>query len=121
MFFATINKAKRLLYLSYIGDVRAGELQNARVEGAGLLADLPAGLRVLADFERMETMCAESVTELGKLMEMCDEKGVEIVVRVIPDPSKDIGLNILAAFHYRKPIRSVTCQNMQQAAEALGL
>jgi hypothetical protein len=40
---------------------------------------------------------------------------------VIPDPSKDIGLDILALFHYRKRPRMVTCKNMVEAAEKLSL
>src|SRR5208283_3260490 len=102
MFLATTNKAKRLLHLSYIGHVRAGEIQRGREESKAMFAELPEGFRVLADFERMESMDAEGVTELGKIMELADRKGVSLVVRVIPDPSKDVGLNILAAFHYRK-------------------
>jgi hypothetical protein len=54
-------------------------------------------------------------------MEAADEKGVELIARVIPDATKDVGLNILAAFHYRKPVPSVSCASMEEAAKALGL
>ena len=121
MFLATIDKTKRLLLLSYIGQVRAEELRQAVDNGPALLADLPTGMRVLADFDRMESMDAETAVELGRMMEMCDRKGVEMIARVIPDPSKDIGLNILAAFHYRKRLPAVTCCTMQEAMEALGI
>jgi hypothetical protein len=46
---------------------------------------------------------------------------VELVVRVIPDPTKDIGLNILSVFHYRHRVRVVTCQTMEEAARLLAL
>ena len=54
-------------------------------------------------------------------MKLIDQSGVDMVVRVIPDPKKDIGLNILTIFHYRKHPRIVTCEKMRQAAEVLSL
>jgi hypothetical protein len=44
---------------------------------------------------------------------------VEAVVRVIPDPQKDIGLNILSLFHYRRRVRIVTCATLGEAMKAL--
>lgn len=121
MVLVTINKSKRLLYFAYIGQVCFQEMKSAREDMAELLEYLPINIRVLADLERLESMDAASSTEIGKVMDMLDRKGVEISVRVIPDPSKDIGLNILSMFHYRKKIRVVTCQNMTEAAKELGL
>ncbi len=86
-----------------------------------LLADLPPGFRVLVDLGRLEHMELACLTEIGRGMEMIDRKGVGLVVRVIPDPSKDIGLNILTAFHYAHPPQLVTCKNMTEAAKALAL
>jgi hypothetical protein len=40
---------------------------------------------------------------------------------VIPDPSKDIGLKILALFHYADLPRTVMCANMVEAANAPGI
>jgi hypothetical protein len=46
---------------------------------------------------------------------------VDLVVRVIPEPGRDIGMNILTVFHYPHRPRVVTCQNLTAAAGALGL
>ena len=121
MFLATIDKSKRLLLLSYAGRVRAEELAAGHKTASLLLADLPSGMLVLADFERLESMDTAGAAEMGRLMELADHKGVELIARVIPDASKDIGLNILAAFHYRKPPRSITCATMEEAVKALGI
>jgi hypothetical protein len=42
-----------------------------------------------------------------------------MVVRVIPDPRKDIGLNMLSLFHYRRGIRIVTCMTLEEATKTL--
>ncbi len=109
------------MYVSYIGDVRRDELKRALEEVGALLADLPAGFRLLTDLERLESMDPAGMTEIGKIMEILAKKEIEMVVRVIPDPSKDIGLNILSIFHYGRKIRVVTCESMEAAAKALSL
>lgn len=121
MVLVTINQSKRLLYFAYIGHVCFQDIKRASEDLTAILEHLPMGFRVLADLERLESMDSASAPEIGKVMEMLDGKGVEISVRVIPDPSKDIGMNILARFHYRKVVRSVTCQTMEEAAKELGL
>ena len=121
MFLATTNKAKRLLLLSFIQHVGVEELRRGNQELVALLADLPAGIRVLADLSRLEAMDMDCAGEFGKEMELCDRHGVDLVVRVIPDPTKDIGLNILTVFHYRRRPRVVTCETMAEAARVLSL
>jgi hypothetical protein len=41
-------------------------------------------------------------------------------VRVIPDSRKDIGLNIMSLFHYRRGVRIVTCETLAEAHTILG-
>ena len=121
MFLATTNKGKRLLLLSYIGHVQAEELRRALGEASAVMADLSPGFRVLADFGKMNSMDTDTAPEIGKLMEDVEKRGVEMIVRVIPDRSKDIGLNILASIHYKHPVETVTCDTMEEAQKALGL
>ena len=121
MFLATANKSKKLLYLGFIQQVRVEDLRQGRHDVAALLAELPHGFRVLADLDRLESMDAACVAEIGKVMELCDQKGVGLVVRVVPDATKDIGLNILTLFHYRRRPRAVICQTMSEAAKLLSL
>jgi hypothetical protein len=119
MFLATTNKAKRLLYLRYIGHVRMEELVRGREDVTELVADWPDGFRVLADFGLLESMDVATITEVGRLMDLSNQRGVKLVVRVVPDPTKDPGLNILARFHYKHPLQAVTCRTMEEAARAL--
>jgi hypothetical protein len=121
MFLATANKSKQLLHMSYIQRVEPGELRAGRADVEALLSELPRGCRVLADFGRLETMSPDCGAEIGLGMEQLDRHGVGLIVRVIPDPSKDIGLNILTVFHYKQRPRIVTCETLSEAARALEL
>jgi anti-anti-sigma regulatory factor len=121
MFFTAINKAKQLLYLSYVGEVTVAQLKSAHEVGSDSMTELGPGFRVLVDFSFLESMEVDAAAEIGKWMEKLDGMGVSLVVRVIPDPTKDIGLNILAAFHYRRRVPMVTREKMVDAMRELGL
>jgi anti-anti-sigma regulatory factor len=121
MFLATSNKAKGLLHLSYIGHVDVADLQREHDNVLALLADLPAGFKMLVDLDRLESMDTNCVDELGQIMEQLDRHGLKQVVRVIPDASKDIGFNILARFHYHHNPRITNCETMIDAAKLLEL
>jgi hypothetical protein len=52
-------------------------------------------------------------------MDMCNQNGVAEVLRVIPDPRQDIGLQIMSYFHYSSEVRVVTYPNVDEALEQL--
>jgi hypothetical protein len=64
----------------------------------------------------METACAP---EIAAIMDLLVEKQVGTVVRVVPDPRKDIGLNILSQFHYGPEVRLITCESLAAALQWL--
>jgi hypothetical protein len=66
----------------------------------------------------MEPDC---LTEIGHTMDLVAQHDVKLIVRVIPDPTKDIGLNILTVFHYPRHPRVITCQNLAEALRQLSL
>jgi hypothetical protein len=121
MFLVTTNKSKQLLQLSFIGHVTLEDIRRGGQDIAELIADWPAGIYLLGDLERLQSMDEDCAPELGKNMELLDRHGVEMVVRVIPDSTKDIGFNILILFHYQNRPRVVTCSNMAEAARILSL
>jgi hypothetical protein len=44
---------------------------------------------------------------------------VSKVIRIIPDPRKDIGLRILSLFHYDRGVRILTFHDRNEAEKAL--
>jgi hypothetical protein len=121
MFLATTNKAKRLLSLGYIQQVRTKDLQRGLEGLPALLAELPHGFQLLVDLGRLESMEPACSAQIGKVMDLCDQHGVGLVVRVIPDPKKDIGFNMLSIFHYPHRPRTFTCKTMSEAAKLLSI
>ena len=64
----------------------------------------------------MELDCVDSLT---RVMECFKSSGVGTVVRVIPDPAKDIGFNILSITHYRRGVKVITCETLAEAERVL--
>jgi len=121
MLLAMINKPKHLLYFCYIGHVTAADFQRGAADVAEMLPELAPGFRVLSDLSRVETIDLDCVPEIGRLMELLDRHQVGLIVRVVPDEGKDIGFNIMSAFHYKAPPHAETCETIEEAATLLAL
>jgi hypothetical protein len=121
MVLVTSNKLKRLLHVSYIGQVQPEQIQNSHEDLKAHLEELSPSFRLLTDLSYLESMELDCVPALGRAMDLIGAAGVSSVVRVIPDPGKDIGLNILTIFHYPHHLQVVTCRNIAEAVRALEL
>jgi hypothetical protein len=45
--------------------------------------------------------------------------GIAKVIRIIPDPDKDIGLKLLSIVHYRGRVPTLTCKTRAEAEREL--
>ena len=117
MYAVELDQSKRLLVISATRRVTAEEV-NAVVERvSALLQDVTPGFRVLVDFRWLESMDSAAAPHLAKIMETLTEKGVASVARVVTDPRKDIGLNILSQFHYGPEIQITTFETLADAVQ----
>ena len=119
MYKIELDRSKSLLKISFAQHVGPEETSRGEAEIKGLLADQPPGFRLLADLSALESMDVACVGDIRRIMDLLNKKGIEMVVRVIPDPRKDIGLNILSHFHYRRGVRIITCETLEEAMKAL--
>lgn len=119
MVLVTGNKLKQFICLTYIGKVTPEEVDRAREDLNVLLPELKPGFGLLVDLSQLTSMGIDCVEAVGRNMEAADRAGIGTIVRVIPDPYRDIGMNILSIFHYHKHPRIVTCDNMLEGVKAL--
>ena len=61
----------------------------------------------------------ECSTQIDSIMDLFNTAGVAAIVRVIPNPRKDIGFSIMSLFHYSHGVHIMTCENMEQAKSIL--
>ena len=119
MYSVEIDRSKRLLVISVLRRVTAEQAKLAAQQVRELLHDAEPGSRVLADFRWLESMDSTAAPHVAKIMDVLAEKGVASVTRVMPDPHKDIGLNILSQFHYGPEIQIATFETLADALESL--
>ena len=119
MYAVEIDRSKRLLVISALQQVTAEQARVAAKEVRELLRDVVPGFRVLADFRWLESMDSAAAPHVAEIMDVLTEKGVASVTRVMPDPHKDIGLNILSQFHYGPEIQIATFESLADALQSL--
>ena len=117
MYAVELDRSKRLLVISALQRVTAEEAKLASQRVRELVRDVDPGFRVLADFRWLDSMDSAAARHIAEIMDALAEKGVASVTRVMPDPHKDIGLNILSQFHYGPEIQIATFETLADALE----
>ena len=114
-----VDPAKQLLSLSYSQHVDVQDMKRGVQQIKEALVELRPGFRLLNNLSALETMepgCAEQIMEIMKL---CNDHGIATAVRVIPDPTKDIGFNIMSRFHYSPEVKLRIYENLEVAVKSL--
>src|SRR5438132_7087565 len=114
-----VDELKKLLAIRYHGVVEAEETEKGLEQIRNGLTKLQSGFRLLADLSELQSMDVACAPFIEKAMDMCNKKGASMVVRVIPDPHRDIGLQIMSIFHYAGDVQIMTCETLAEADELL--
>jgi anti-anti-sigma regulatory factor len=115
-----VDQTQNRFVIRYRGSVSPQETEEGLKEIRVGLAQLQSPFRLLVDFIELDRMDAGCAPFIEKAMDICNEKGAAMVVRVIPDPHRDIGMSIMSIFHYGGDTQIITCQSMAEAEQILG-
>jgi len=118
MYTVEMDQSKRVMVISAVQRVTAEQAKLVAHEVRKLLGDVPPGFRVLADFRWLDSMDSGAARHVAEIMDALAEKQVASVTRVIPDPHKDIGFNILSQFHYGPEIQIATYETLADALQS---
>lgn len=110
---------RNLVRILYLGHVTAADMTVGVKEVERLLLQMKPGFTVLGDLSGLESMDLACVPQVTRMMDLCRVAGIGTVVRVVPDPTKDIGFNILAIIHYRRGVKIITCATLAEAERVL--
>jgi anti-anti-sigma regulatory factor len=121
MYAVELDRSKRLLVISAAQRVTAEEANLAAQRIRELLQDVAPGFHVLADFRGLESMDSGAARHIAEIMDALAEKEVASVTRVMPDPHKDIGLNILSQFHYGPQVQIATFETLADALQNIAV
>jgi hypothetical protein len=113
------DETRNVIRIRFHGNVTAAAMKAALTDMDQPLRRVRSGFTVLTDLSDLETMELDCVESLTRIMENFKAHGVGTVVRVIPDPAKDIGFNILSLTHYRRGVKVITCETLAEAERAM--
>jgi hypothetical protein len=121
MYSVELDRSKRLLVITAAQRVTGEEVKAIAERIRELLHDVAPGLRLLADFRWLESMDSAAARHVAEIMDALAEKEVASVTRVMPDPHKDIGLNILSQFHYGPKVQIATFETLADALQNIAM
>jgi hypothetical protein len=119
MFSVEADDINRLVKINWSENVSADEMRECAEQLPSLTANMRPGFRLLSDLTGLKSMDPNGASYIGAIMDLFAAKQVSLIVRVIPDPHKDIGLNILSYFHYGSKVPMATYQNLSDALQSL--
>ena len=119
MYAVELDRSKRLLVITAAQRVTGEEVKRIAKRVRELLQDVAPGLHLLADFRLLKSMDSTAAQHIADIMDMLAEKQVASVTRVMPDPHKDIGLNILSQFHYGPNVTITTFETLADAVQSI--
>jgi len=117
MYAVELDRSKRLLVISATQTVTDEDAKMAAQRVRELLRDVAPKFHVFADFRGLQSMDSAAAKHIAKIMDALAEKEVASVTRVMPDPHKDIGLNILSQFHYGPDVKIATFETLADALQ----
>jgi len=119
MFVVETDTTRQLLVLSVAGVITVDEAKETVTRVAETVREMAPGFVALIDFRSLESMSTGAAPFVAQIMDAFAAKEVSAVVRVMPDPHRDIGLNILSQFHYGRDVRLMTFETLADAIQAL--
>lgn len=120
MFIVDIDRVQHLLKITGEDHIAPEDARLCFERLKSLLTDIPPGFRLLSDLSGVKSMPTTTAPYIGLIMELCTEKGLQSVVRILPPERRnDVGYAILSQFHYGPDVRIITCDNVEEAASHL--
>lgn len=119
-FGVEVDLEQKVLRTVFRGNVR-GEDMKAPVAGLrDAFRKLGKGFVQVTDLTELEAMDLDSLPHLTKMMDASLAAGVSKIIRIIPDPEKDIGFTILSLTHYRGKVPIKTVKTRKDAEKEVG-
>ncbi len=105
--------------IEFVGKIDAAQGEQYFLDIPKVIPKHGKGFKLLVDLSAVESMDPGIRGSIKRAMDLFNAQGVTKIIRVIPSPAHDIGLNIMSLFHYSPSVKVVTLPSRQEAQERL--
>lgn len=119
MIKASYDQEYNTLIIEFEGKIDAAQGASFYLEVQSIVPKDRKGFKILTDFTSIQQMNSDIKEAVKKTMDFFNREGVREIIRVIPNPEKDIGFGIMSAFHYSKDVNIVTVESREEAQQLL--
>ena len=105
--------------IEFEGHIDAAQAESFFSDVEKVLPKPGKGFKLLTDFSSVQTMELAVKDEIKKAMGLFNARGVTEILRVLPDPDMDIGLNIMSRSHYSQDVKILTLRSREEALASL--
>lgn len=119
MLSVNYDRARNLVLIEFKGVVTLIDSDRFFAEVEHILPRCSRGFVLMTDMSELVKIESDVKGAIIRSMDLFNSLGVKNIIRVIPDPAKDIGLGILSIFHYGRDVKIATVQTRAEAEERL--
>ena len=119
MYRLAIDLPSNIFAVHWTGHVDTEEAKRCCEEIQQHLSQVQPGIRSVTDLSGLESMDYDCVQYIDRIMDFFNQRGITTVVRIIPNPYKDIGFGIMSLFHYGHGVHIMTCESQEEAKKIL--
>ena len=120
MFYLRIDDKGDKLVISYEDYFDYSQAERFFADLQKIAPKLKRGFLLVVDLSSLERMDPSAGVFIEKAMDLLNASGVSKVIRIIPDETKDIGFDIMSAFHYSHNVIMHTFKSLQEAERYSG-
>ena len=115
------NQINNIISIKIEGSFDLQQAEQLRVEIERIIPEVKKGFTLLTDLTSLQKMDLESRGSITKSMDLFNEYGVAEIIRIVPDMTKDLNLNIMSLFHYSRDIKIRTFGSLEEASKHINL
>ena len=115
MIQTNFDDKRNVLITEFEGKIDMRQAEEFYTNFQTFLPKLGKGFKLLTDLSRAQFVDPNIQELVKRTMDLLNDQGVREIIRVIPDPERDIGFNIMSLFHYSKDVKIHTVEFREEA------
>jgi hypothetical protein len=115
MYFLEIDQAANRMHITLLGMVDKKQAIGLMRQIQRRCDELQRGFILLTDLSNLEALSDEATRYIRRSMDVINDHGVSLVVRVVSHPSRNFFFSLMSLFHYDRFVPIIICNSLAEA------